>query len=82
MLFNRIGLKEYQMHATSHPWIGNMREHIEHPICPRCEKICLRGNGQKGSWERDRIAACPSCGWHGRATTLANEYIQEEMYRR
>lgn len=82
MLTNRIGLQEYKRHAASHPWIGNMREHIEHPVCPKCEKIALRGNGRNGSWTVDRIAACPSCGWTGRATLVANEYIQEELYRR
>lgn len=81
-LTNRIGVQEYQRHATSHAWIGSMREHIEHPVCPRCEKIALRGNGAKGSWNVDRIATCPSCGWRGKATTLLNEYIDEQLYRR
>lgn len=81
---NRIGLKEYQKHAMSHPLIvksGNFNRHIEHPVCPRCEKIAMRGNGSKGSWEKDRYAGCTSCGWSGRATTVLKEYIQEEMYR-
>ena len=80
----RIGMEEYKRHASSHPWIGQnggVDRHVEHPICPRCEKIALRGNGRKGSWEKDRIAACPSCGWHGKTTTRLNEYLQNQMYR-
>jgi predicted RNA-binding Zn-ribbon protein involved in translation (DUF1610 family) len=81
----RIGVQEYQRHASSHPMIGGIgkvREHIEHPVCPQCEKIALRGNGRAGSWTKERIAVCPSCGWSGRATMIMNEYLQEELYRR
>ena len=80
----RIGVDEYKRHAGSHPYIGangGMKRHSEHPVCPRCEKICLRGNGSKGSWEKDRFAVCPSCNWSGKTTLKLNEYIQEEMYR-
>lgn len=80
MLINRIGVEEFKRHAGSHPFIGmngGMNRHIEHPICPRCEKIALRDNG----WSKDRTCRCPSCGWKGRATVRLNEYIKEGMYR-
>ena len=81
VMTNRIGVNEWKRHATSLPVIGNLPSVIEHPVCPRCEKIMLRGNGLKGSWTRDRIANCPSCGYSGRAATVFREYIEQEMYR-
>lgn len=69
----------------AHPMIGGVdrsREYIEHPVCPRCEKIALRGNGRKGSWTQDRIATCPACHYQGPTTMVMKEYIQEELYRR
>lgn len=79
-LTNRIGLDEFKRHAASHPWIGQqggVNRHIEHPVCPRCEKIALRDTG----WQSERRASCPSCGWRGRTTTTLNEYMKERMYR-
>jgi hypothetical protein len=76
----RIGLDEYKRHAAAHPWIGQqggINRHIEHPVCPRCERIALRDAG----WEKERRAACPACGWRGRSSTTLNEYIQQQMYR-
>lgn len=81
MIIRSVGVDQYKRHASSHPWIGNRggaKAHIEHPVCPRCEKIALRDKG----WQSNRMARCPACGWSGRATTLLNEYIQDELYRR
>lgn len=79
VLANRIGVNEWQKHARSHPWIGEMdpRRTIEHPICPRCERIALRHIG----WTKDRIARCPSCNWTGRAEVVLNEYVERKLYR-
>lgn len=85
VLTNRISLEDWKRHATSHPMIGGVQkadQMIEHPICPHCEKIMLRGNGQKGSWGKHRIATCPSCGYQGPTTLVLKEYIEEELYRR
>jgi len=85
MLTRRITLEEFKRHATAHPWIGmngGEQRHIEHPICPRCERIALRGTGAKGSWTKDRIARCPACGTQFKATMVLNEYLREELYRR
>ena len=80
MLTNRISVAEWKRHAHSHPWIGQIggeRRTIQHPICPRCEKVALRDKG----WERNRIARCPSCHWSGRAEVLLNEYVENQLYR-
>lgn len=85
MLTNRISLQEWQRHSMTHPMIGGVEkapEYVEHPVCPRCEKMALRGNGRKGSWTKDRIATCPACGYQGPTTMVMKEYIQEELYRR
>lgn len=85
VLTSRISLQDWQRHATAHPMIGGVdksRAHIEHPVCPRCEKIALRGNGKKGSWTKDRIATCPSCGYQGKTTLLVKEYLEEGLHRR
>jgi predicted RNA-binding Zn-ribbon protein involved in translation (DUF1610 family) len=80
VLTNRIGVKEWTQHAHSHPWIGEIggpRRTIEHPICPRCEKVALRDK----KWSTERRARCPSCGWAGVATMRLNEYVENKMYR-
>lgn len=80
VLTNRISVKEWTAHAHSHPWIGEIggpKRTIQHPVCPRCEKVALRDRG----WAANRMARCPSCGWSGRATTLLNEYVEGGMYR-
>jgi len=85
VLTTRIGLQDWQRHAMAHPMIGGaerLPEYVEHPICPSCEKIALRGNGRKGSWGKERIATCPSCGYSGPTTLVMKEYIQEELFRR
>jgi len=80
VLTNRIGVNEWKAHAHSHPWIGQIggeRRTIQHPVCPKCEKIALRHHG----WTTKRIARCPSCNWTGRAEVLLNEYVEGGMYR-
>lgn len=75
-----VGIDQYKRHAGSHPWIGRAggaNKHIQHPVCPRCEKIALRDKG----WNTNRMARCPACGWSGRATKLLNEYLDDKMYR-
>lgn len=83
VLTTRISVQEWQRHAAAHPWIGEKKtsEYIEHPVCPHCERIALRGNGTKGSWGKDRIATCPSCGWRGHAPTIMREYVEDGLYR-
>lgn len=80
VLTNRIGVNEWTRHARSHPWVGavgDVNRTIEHPVCPRCEKIALRTHG----WSTERTAQCPSCGWKGRATVIFNEYLERKLYR-
>ena len=80
VLANRISVNEWKAYAHSHPWIGEIggpRRTIEHPICPRCERVALRDKG----WTQNRKARCPSCGWSGRATILLNEYVEQQLYR-
>lgn len=82
VLSNRISLNDWQRHATAHPIIGQLPSVVEHPVCPRCERVMVRGNGKKGSWSKDRIGNCLSCGYYGKTTLVFREYIQEELYRR
>lgn len=62
--------------------VGKIPEYVEHPVCPRCERLALRGNGKKGSWGHQRIATCPSCGYQGPTTLVMKEYIKEELFRK
>jgi len=84
VLTRKITLDDWKRHAAAHPLIGSSDERIyaDHPICPRCEAIMLRGNGRKGSWGKHRIATCPACGYQGTTTLVMREYIEEELYRR
>lgn len=81
MITRSVTMDQYKIHASSHPLIGGtggIKKHIEHPVCPYCEKIALRTKG----WEVNRTAHCPACGWNGRADKLLNEYLQDNLHRR
>lgn len=81
MIIRSVGVDQFKQHAASHPMIGRhggANSHVQHPVCPACEKIALRDKG----WSQNRKARCPACGWTGRATKLLNEYIEDQMYRR
>lgn len=76
-MFSQMDPKKWQGHATSHPWLGEKKSYIQHPICPRCERIALRDVG----WSTNRMCRCPACGWSGQASVLMKEYVNQGLYR-
>jgi predicted RNA-binding Zn-ribbon protein involved in translation (DUF1610 family) len=77
VLFKDMSLDKFKQHATSHPWIGTKQSYVQHPVCPRCEKIALRDKG----WAANRMCRCPACGWSGQSQLLLKEYINNKSYR-
>lgn len=81
MIIRSVSPEQFKQHAGMHPWIGangGSSKHVEHPVCPHCEKIALRDQG----WIENRKARCPACGWSGRADKLLNEYLEGNLYRK
>lgn len=60
-------------HLTEHDWIDQeFREYLNHPVCPRCERIALRDKGK---------ATCPHCHHTFEPSATVKEYIENQLYR-
>lgn len=48
------------------------------PVCPRCERICLRDK-RKGDPPGQLYITCPICGYHGPTTMAVRTFIKEHV---
>lgn len=70
----------YLNHARQHQMINRnktLRESMDLPICPKCQRIGLRHKG----WKEKKIMVCPKCGYEGHTPITLSNYLQQGLYK-